>query len=90
MADDEHRLHRFVTQHPWYSSAVASLRECAAGLARMASVFPRFVGCHYDATTADFAIGPIDETRICLAHPMLGPRLWESLGALAWLTDSDA
>jgi uncharacterized protein (DUF1810 family) len=36
-----------------------------------------------------FAIGSLDEARAYLAHPLLGPRMRESLAALDWLHDLD-
>jgi uncharacterized protein (DUF1810 family) len=87
---DEYDLARFVSaQAPVYAEAITALHGQVLDPAWMAFVFPRFVGCYHDAATQPFAIGSIDEARAYLAHPVLGPRMRESLGALKWLSDCD-
>jgi len=87
---DEYQLDRFVTaQLPVYESAVHELRRRVLDPAWMAFVFPRFANCYHDSSTEPFAITSLDEARAYLAHPVLGPRMRESLGALTWLHDLD-
>jgi len=85
---DEYQLHRFVeAQEPIYENAIHELHRRVLDPAWMAFVFPRFVNCYHDQSTEWFAIRSLDEARAYLAHPVLGPRMRESLGALAWLHD---
>ncbi len=88
--NDEYQLQRFVdAQSGIYDGALRQLRRRALDPAWMAFVFPRFVNCYHDPSTEAFAIGSLDEARAYLAHRLLGERLRESLGALAWLHDLD-
>ncbi|MDB5582339.1 MAG: uncharacterized protein JWR80_7515 [Bradyrhizobium sp.] len=90
MSTDEYNLERFVSaQAPVYDEAIASLHGQDLDPAWMAFVFPRFLGCYHDVQSQPFAIGSIDEARAYLAHPVLGPRMRESLDALKWLSDCD-
>lgn len=83
---DEYQLQRFIdAQSGIYESAIDQLHRRVLDPAWMAFVFPRFVNCYHDPSTQVFAIGSLDEARAYLAHPLLGPRMRESLGALAWL-----
>jgi uncharacterized protein (DUF1810 family) len=87
---DEYRLQRFIdAQSGVYGSAIDQLHRRVLDPAWMAFVFPRFVNCYHHPSTQIFAIGSLDEARAYLAHPVLGPRMRESLGALAWLHDLD-
>ncbi len=87
---DEYQLQRFIdAQQSVYEEAVHAIRNRVLDPAWMAFVFPRFVNCYHDSATSDFAIGSLDEARAYLAHPVLGGRLRESLGALEWLWDLD-
>lgn len=85
---DEYQLQRYIdAQSGIYAGAIQQLRERVLDPAWMAFVFPRFVNCYHDPSTEKFAIGSLDEARAYLAHPLLGSRMRESLGALAWLHD---
>lgn len=85
---DEYQLQRFTdAQSPIYEGAINQLRQRELDPAWMAIVFPRFVNCYHDPSTEVFAIGSLDEARAYLAHPLLGPRMRESLAALGWLHD---
>jgi uncharacterized protein (DUF1810 family) len=87
---DEYRLQRFIdAQQGVYEDAVNSIRNRILDPAWMAFVFPRFVNCYHDDSTSRFAIASLDEARAFLAHPVLGGRLRESLGALEWMWDLD-
>jgi len=87
---DEYQLRRFIdAQSDTYDTAIHELRGRVLDPAWMAFVFPRFVNCYHDASTQGFAIKSLDEARAYLTHPLLGPRLRESLEALGWLYDLD-
>lgn len=90
MTNDEFLLQRFVdAQAQVYEDAVAALRHRTLDPQWMACIFPRFANCYHDQSTERFAIGSLDEARAYLAHPLLGPRMRESLAALEWLYDLD-
>ena len=90
MADDDYRLQRFVdAQASIYEGAIHSLRGRTLDPRWMAFIFPRFVNCYHDLSTEMFAIRSLDEARAYLAHPLLGPRMRESLAALEWLHELD-
>lgn len=80
---DPHELQRFVTaQEGVYESAVAELREgCKTGH-WMWFVFPQIAGLGMSAMSQRYAIGSLDEARAYLAHPVLGPRLYECAAIL--------
>ena len=87
---DKYQLQRFIdAQAGIYENAVRQLHQRVLDPAWMAFVFPRFVNCYHDASTEAFSIWSLDEARAYLAHPILGPRMRESLGALAWLHNLD-
>ena len=87
---DEYNLKRFVdAQQGVYERAIEAIRDRMLDPAWMPFIFPRFVNCYHDDTTSAFAIASLDEARAYLAHPLLGGRLRESLGALEWLWDLD-
>ena len=87
---EEYDLQRFVeAQRGVYDDAVRAIRNRVLDPSWMAFVFPRFVNCYHDRATSAFAIASLDEARAYLAHPVLGGRLRESLGALEWMWDLD-
>ena len=87
---DDYNLQRFIdAQEGVYERALHSIRNRILDPAWMAFIFPRFVNCYHDETTSAFAIASLDEARAYLAHPLLGGRLRESLGALEWMWDVD-
>jgi uncharacterized protein (DUF1810 family) len=87
---DDYQLQRFIdAQSAIYDGAIEQLRHRNLDPEWMSFVFPRFVNCYHDPSTEMYAIGSLDEARAYLAHPLLGSRLRESLGALAWLHDLD-
>jgi uncharacterized protein (DUF1810 family) len=87
---DEYNLQRFVdAQEGVYDRALRSIHNRILDPAWMAFIFPRFVNCYHDHATSAFAIASLDEARAYLAHPLLGGRYRESLGALEWLWDLD-
>jgi uncharacterized protein (DUF1810 family) len=88
--DDEYQLQRFVdAQAATYDDAIHALHQQVLDPAWMAFVFPRFVNCYHSPATENFAITSMDEARAYLTHTVLGPRMRESLMALAWLSDLD-
>ncbi len=88
--DHDNLLKRFVdAQALVYDDAIDALRARTLDARWMAFIFPRFVNCYHDPTTEMFAIGSLDEARAFLAHPLLGPRMRQSLAALEWLYDLD-
>jgi uncharacterized protein (DUF1810 family) len=87
---DEYHLERFIdAQSGVYGHAIQELHRQVLDPAWMAFVFPRFLNCYHDPSTEAFAIASLDEARAFLAHPVLGPRMRESLEALGWLHDLD-
>lgn len=76
-------LERFVTaQAPAYGDALSELQ---AGRKRghwMWFVLPQLRGLGTSATAREYGIGSRAEARAYLAHPVLGPRLRECVGAL--------
>lgn len=90
MTNDEYLLRRFIdAQAAIYDDVIYALRDRTLDPKWMAFIFPRFVNCYHDPSTQMFAIGSLDEARAYLAHPLLGPRMRESLAALEWLYDLD-
>ena len=87
---DEYNLQRFVdAQEDVYEDALHALRHRVFVPLWMPFIFPRFVNCYHDDATSAFAIASLDEARAYLAHPLLGGRYRESLGALEWMWDLD-
>lgn len=87
---DDYNLERFVeAQSGVYEHAIHQLHRRVLDPAWMAFIFPRYVNCYHDPSTEAFAILSLVEARAYLAHPVLGPRMRESLAALAWLHDLD-
>lgn len=88
---DAYNLQRFVdAQQPLFQQV---LTELEAGQKRshwMWFVFPQIAGLGRSATAQHYAIGSIGEARAYLAHPLLGPRLRESVDVLLALPTSDA
>ena len=86
-------LERFVDaqdQDGVYESAQA---ELAAGRKRshwMWFVFPQLAGLGHSPTSRHFAISGLGEARAYLAHPVLGPRLRESVRVLETLAGRSA
>lgn len=53
-------------------------------------VFPQLAGLGSSHTAKRFALGSAEEAKEYLAHPVLGPRLLETAGALVDLEDGEA
>lgn len=81
--DDPFDLARFVTaQDPILPQALAELRRGAKHSHWMWFVFPQLAGLGSSPTAVHFAISGRAEAEAYLSHPMLGPRLRESIAAL--------
>ena len=80
---DPHDLRRFeAAQHAIITAALAELRAGLKTSHWMWFVFPQFAGLGRSPTAARFAIRSADEARAYLAHPVLGPRLRDAVGAM--------
>lgn len=88
---DPHQLDRFVqAQDGVYPAALAEIRAGAKRSHWMWFVFPQIAGLGHSPTSRHFAIRSAEEARAYLAHPVLGPRLRESVDALAGLAETTA
>lgn len=83
---DPYNLQRFVdAQTGIFDTALAELRAGAKRSHWMWFVFPQLAGLGRSPTAQFYGITSIDEARAYLAHPLLGPRLRQSVEALlAW------
>ena len=89
--DDPYDLERFVTaQAGSYDTALGEIRRGAKRSHWMWYIFPQIAGLGSSATAERYAIRSIDEARAYLAHPVLGARLREIVGALQDLTGMTA
>jgi uncharacterized protein (DUF1810 family) len=89
---DPHDLTRFVQAQDGsgtYEQALAELRRGRKAGHWMWFVFPQIAGLGSSPTTVRYAIASLDEARAYLAHPVLGPRLLESVHALLNLEGND-
>jgi uncharacterized protein (DUF1810 family) len=89
---DAFGLQRFVDAQDGGGTYRDALAELRAGRKRshwMWFVFPQIAGLGRSATAQHYAISGLDEARAYLAHPVLGPRLLESAGALTELDSTD-
>ncbi len=92
MTDDPYDLARFVEAQDaqgTYPQALAELQRGRKTTHWMWFVFPQIAGLGSSPTAVRYAIGSLDEARAYLAHPVLGPRLMESVHALLNLDGSD-
>lgn len=76
-------LDRFVTaQADSYPLALAELRAGRKKSHWMWWIFPQLAGLGRSPTAQHYAIASADEARAYLAHPLLGPRLFEAMSAV--------
>lgn len=76
-------LERFVdAQQGSYEGAMRELRAGRKTGHWMWFIFPQFAGLGRSEMSRRYAIASLDEARRYLAHPILGPRLRASAGAL--------
>jgi uncharacterized protein (DUF1810 family) len=92
-ADDPFDLERFVAAqdaYGTYASAVAELRAGRKVGHWMWFVFPQVAGLGMSETSRRYAISSLEEARLYLAHPVLGPRLEECVRVLTALSGRSA
>ena len=83
MVPTSHDLDRFLdAQQGIYADAIAELRRGRKTSHWMWFVFPQIAGLGSSPTSRHFAIASLDEARGFLAHPVLGARLRECVGAV--------
>ena len=88
---DAYDLQRFVAaQHGIYQEALSEIRRGCKRGHWMWYIFPQFAGLGRSAMAQDYAIRSIDEAKAYISHPVLGPRLYECVGALHDLPDVNA
>lgn len=76
-------LQRFVdAQQPVYAGALEELREGRKRTHWMWFVLPQLRGLGHSAMAERYGLADADEARAYLAHPVLGPRLLECVGAM--------
>ena len=81
MTDDPDNLQRFVSaQDPIFDRVRGELARGRKTSHWMWFIFPQIAGLGFSAMSQRFAIGSLDEARLYLAHPVLGPRLRECVG----------
>ena len=86
-------LERFVEAQAAGGTYTQALRELRAGRKTshwMWFVFPQVAGLGRSSTAQAYAIASLQEARDYLAHPVLGPRLRESVAAVLTHTDRTA
>ncbi len=89
---DPHDLARFVEAQDadgTYALAVDELRRGQKTGHWMWFVFPQVAGLGSSPTSVRYAVASLEEARAYLSHPVLGPRLMESVHALLSLDGSD-
>ncbi|MDZ3831930.1 MAG: DUF1810 domain-containing protein [Sphingopyxis sp.] len=86
----EQGLGRFVAaQEQVYPRALAEIRRGAKRTHWMWFIFPQLAGLGRSAMAQRYALAGAEEARAYLAHPLLGARYLECVGALQDLDDSD-
>lgn len=79
---DTHDLTRFVeAQRRDYESAISEIRSGRKRSHWMWYIFPQFDGLGFSSTSRHYAIKSLEEAEAYLRHPLLGPRLLESVQA---------
>ncbi|MFJ6001107.1 DUF1810 domain-containing protein [Arthrobacter sp. NPDC092385] len=90
--NDPYDLTRFVEAqdaHGTYTQALDELRRGHKTGHWMWFVFPQVAGLGSSPTSVRYAVTSLDEAQAYLAHPVLGPRLLESVHALLNLQGDD-
>jgi uncharacterized protein (DUF1810 family) len=83
MHEDPFNLDRFAqAQAKDYASALAELRGGKKVTHWIWYVLPQLKGLGTSSRAAFYGIGSADEARAYLAHPVLGPRLTETVAAM--------
>jgi uncharacterized protein (DUF1810 family) len=82
-ASDPHNLQRFIgAQDGIFEVALAELRAGSKQSHWMWFIFPQLAGLGRSPAAQFFAVSGVDEAHAYLAHPVLGPRLKQSIEAL--------
>jgi uncharacterized protein (DUF1810 family) len=83
---DPYNLQRFIdAQESVIETALGELRSGSKRTHWMWFVFPQIAGLGSSSTSQHYAIHSLEEARAYLAHPLLGPRLKQSVEAvLPW------
>ncbi len=82
-ASDPHNLQRFIdAQQGVFEIALAELRAGSKQSHWMWFICPQLAGLGRSPTAQFYALSGVDEARAYLAHPLLGPRLRQSVEAL--------
>ena len=90
-SDDPYDLDRFVqAQRSAYETALSEIRSGRKRSHWMWYVFPQFDGLGFSATSRQYAIKSIEEAHAYSRHPVLGPRLLESVEAVLALDGRSA
>lgn len=90
MTAAEDSLERFVeAQARTYAAALAEIRRGAKRTHWMWFIFPQLAGLGRSETARLYAIRSAEEAQAYLAHPLLGQRYLECVGALQDLAISD-
>ena len=80
---DAHNLQRFAgAQQTVFETALAELRDGMKRSHWVWFIFPQLSGLGRSPTAQYYPIASLDEARAYLAHPLLGPRLKQSVEAL--------
>jgi uncharacterized protein (DUF1810 family) len=88
---DPYELARFVeAQRDTYDQALAELRSGRKRTHWMWWVFPQLEGLGLSATSQRYAIRSAAEANAYLTHPVLGPRLLESVESVLAITGRSA
>jgi len=89
---DPFQLQRFVkAQEGVFDTALSELRDGAKRSHWMWFIFPQIAGLGHSPMSRHYAIRSLDEAKAYLEHPLLGPRLRQSVQALlAWAGKRDA
>ena len=80
---DPFDLHRFITaQDSVFETVLAELRAGAKASHWMWFIFPQLRALGRSSTAQYYGLASIDEARAYFAHPLLGSRLRECIGAI--------
>jgi uncharacterized protein (DUF1810 family) len=91
MSADPYSLTRFLqAQERDYDRAMSEIRSGRKRSHWMWYVFPQFDGLGFSSTSRRYAIKSVAEAEAYLRHPILGPRLLESVQAMLDLEDRSA
>ncbi|BCM94381.1 hypothetical protein IAD21_06288 [Abditibacteriota bacterium] len=79
-AEDRYNLNRFLSaQENTYERSLLEIRSGQKRTHWMWYIFPQFEGLSLSLRSQHYAIKSVEEARSYLSHPLLGPRLLESI-----------